>query len=293
MFNKERVSCGLIFHNFCNFQCYLQDMSRLSFFKIILQQVHLKHYQFYSILFISTNNCHCESDWRLVIGIYFLTQELSLGQWCRTWIHSKINMFCFNWQVYHMLPCSYVAQTQTLAWRNSESNQRDRRPGWAQFASWMRMEKAFQMEGTAKCCCLVTQSCPTLYDPWTAARQASLSFTISRSLLKLTSTESVMASNHLILCHPRLFLTSIFPNIRVFSNESARHIRWQKYWGFSISPSNEYLGLIFFRIDWFDLLTVQRTLKSLLQHHSSKASIQCSAFFMVQLSHPYMTTGKP
>ena len=110
MFNKERVSHGLIFPNFCNFQCYPQDMSLLSFFKIILQQVHLKHYQFYSILFISTNNCHCESDWRLVIGIYFLTQELSLGQWCRTWIHSKINMFCFNWQVYHMLPCPYVGK---------------------------------------------------------------------------------------------------------------------------------------------------------------------------------------
>ena len=109
------------------------------------------------------------------------------------------------------------------------------------------------------------------------------------------SIESVMLSNHLVLCHPFLLLTSIFPSIRVFSNESALHIRWPKYWSFifSISLSNEYSGLISFRIDWLDLLAVQRTLKSLLQHHSSKASILwCSAFFMVQLLHPYMTTGK-
>ena len=125
--------------------------------------------------------------------------------------------------------------------------------------------------------------------------QASLSITNSQSLPKLMSTESVMASNHLILCHLLLLLTSIFPSIRVFSNESALHIRWPKYWtfSFSISPSNEHSGLISFRMDWLDLLAVQRTLKSLLQHHSSKASILwCSAFFMVQLSHPYMTTGK-
>ena len=131
--------------------------------------------------------------------------------------------------------------------------------------------------------------------PWPAARQASLSFTISQSLLRLMSIESVMLSNHLVLCHPFLLLTSIFPSIRVFSNESALHIRWPKYWSFifSISLSNEYSGLISFRIDWLDLLAVQRTLKSLLQHHSSKASILwCSAFFMVQLLHPYMTTGK-
>ena len=131
--------------------------------------------------------------------------------------------------------------------------------------------------------------------PWTAARQASLSFTISRSLLKLMSVELVMPSNHLILCHPLLLLPSIFPRIRVFSNELALCIRWQKYWSFSfsISPSNEYSGLISFRMDWLDLLAVQGTLKSLLQHHSSKASVlQCSAFFIVQLSHPYMTTGK-
>ena len=129
--------------------------------------------------------------------------------------------------------------------------------------------------------------------PWTAACQASLSFTISQSLLKLMSTESVVPFNHLFPCCPLLLLLSIFPSIRVFSSGSALHIKYPKYWSFSISPSNEYSGLITFRIDWFDLFAVQRTLKSLLQHHSSKASIlQCSAFFMVQLSHPYMTTGK-
>ena len=130
--------------------------------------------------------------------------------------------------------------------------------------------------------------------PWTAAHQASLSITNSPSLLKLMSIESVMPSNHLILCH-RLLLPSIFPSIRVFSNESALRIRWPKYWSFSfsINPSNEYSGLISFRMDWLGLLAVQGTLKNLLQLHSSKASIlQCSAFLMVQLSHPYITTGK-
>ena len=125
--------------------------------------------------------------------------------------------------------------------------------------------------------------------PWTAAHQASLSITNSWSLLKLMSIESVMPSNHLILCYTLLLLPSIFPSIRVFSNKSALHIRWPKYWSFSfsISPSNEYSKLISFRIDWFDLLAVQGTLKSLLQHHSSKASIlRHSAFFMVQHSHP-------
>ena len=127
------------------------------------------------------------------------------------------------------------------------------------------------------------------------ARQASLSVTNSQSLLKLTSIESVMPSNHLILCCPLHLLPSIFPSIRVFSNESALHIRWPKYWSFSfnIRPSNERSGLISFRTDWLDLLAVQGTLKSLLQHHSSKASILWhSAFFIVQLSHPYMTAGK-
>ena len=131
--------------------------------------------------------------------------------------------------------------------------------------------------------------------PWTAACQASLSITNSRSLLQLMSIETMMPSNHLILCHLLLLLPSIFPNIKVFSSESVFHIRWPKFWSFSfsISPSNEYSGLISFRIDWFDLLAVQGTLKSILHHHSSKASILwLSAFFIVQLSHPYMNTGK-
>ena len=131
--------------------------------------------------------------------------------------------------------------------------------------------------------------------PWTTACQASLSITNSWSLFKLMSTESVMPSNHLILCHPLLLQPSIFPSIRVFSNESALQIRLPKCWSFSfnISPSNEHSGLISFRMDWLDLLAVQGTLKSLLQHHTSKASIlQHSAFFIVQLSHSYMTTGK-
>ena len=131
--------------------------------------------------------------------------------------------------------------------------------------------------------------------PWTTAHQASLSITNSQSPPKLMSIESVMPSSHLILCYPLLLLPSIFPSIRVFSNESAILIRWPKYWSFSfnISPSNEHPGLISFRMDWLDLLAVHGTLNSLLQHHSSKASIlQCSAFFILQLSHPYMTTGK-
>ena len=131
--------------------------------------------------------------------------------------------------------------------------------------------------------------------PWTAARQASLSIINSRSLLKLMSIESVMPSNHLILCCSLLLPPSVFPSIRVFSSESVLHITWPKYWSFSfsISPSNEHSGLISFRMDWLDLLAVQGTLKSLLQHHSSKASIHlCSAFFIVQLSHSYITRGQ-
>ena len=142
---------------------------------------------------------------------------------------------------------------------------------------------------------LFSCSVVTLCNPRAAAQQASLSFTISWSLLKLTSIELVMPSNHLVLCRPLLFLPSVFPSIRVVSNELAVCIRWPKYqsFSFSVSPSSEYSGLISFRIDWFDLLALQVILKSLLQHHSSKASIlECSAFFMVQLSHPYMTTGK-
>ena len=132
--------------------------------------------------------------------------------------------------------------------------------------------------------------------PWTAACQSCLSFTIFQSLLKLMSIESVTPHKHLILCCPHLLLPSVFPSITVFSNESALCIRWPKYWSFNfnISPSNEAPGVISFRMDWLDPLAVQGTLKSLLQHHSSKASIlQLSAFFIVQLSHPYMTTKKP
>ena len=131
--------------------------------------------------------------------------------------------------------------------------------------------------------------------PWTEAHHAFLSTTNSQSLFKLMSVESVMPSNHLILCRPLLLPPSIFPSIRVFSSESVLHIRWPKYWSFSfiISPSSEYSGLISFRMEWMDILAVQVTRKILLQHHSSKASIiQCSTFFIVQLSHPYMTTGK-
>ena len=131
--------------------------------------------------------------------------------------------------------------------------------------------------------------------PWTTARQASLSITNSQSSTKPMSIESVMPSNHLILCHPFFLPPLIFPSIRVFWNESTFHIRWLKYWSFSfsITPSNKHPGLISFRMDWLDLLAVQATLKSLLQHHSSKVSILWhSAFFRVQLSHPYMTTGK-
>ena len=139
-------------------------------------------------------------------------------------------------------------------------------------------------------------SCVWLFaTPWTATHHASLSITNSQSLLKLMSIESVMPSNYFILCHPLLLLPSIFPSIRVFSNESTLCIRWPKYWSFSfnISPSNACSGVISFRMDWLDLLAVQGTFKSLLQHHSSKASILWhSTFFMVQLSHPYMTTGK-
>ena len=147
-----------------------------------------------------------------------------------------------------------------------------------------------------QCCAIVLQPLSHVQlfaTPWNAAYQASLSFTISQSLRKLMPVELVMPSTHLILCHPLLLLSSVFPNIRVFSSESALRIGWQKYWSFNISPSNEYSGLISFRTDWFDLLAVQRTLKNPLQHHSSKASIlHHSAFFMVQFSHPYMTTGK-
>ena len=136
----------------------------------------------------------------------------------------------------------------------------------------------------------ITQSCPTLCD----TMNHSLFITNSRSSPKPMSIELVMPSNHLILCPPLLFLPEIFPSIRVFANESALRIRWPNYWSFSVSPSSVYSELISFKMDWLDLLAVQGTLKSLIQHHSSKASIlQCSAFFIVHLSHPYMTNGKP
>ena len=139
------------------------------------------------------------------------------------------------------------------------------------------------------------EPCPTLCHPTDCSTPGFPFFTISRSLFKLMSIKLVMPSNHLILWHPLLLLPSIFPSIRVFSNESILHIRWPKYWSFSfsISPSNEYSGLISFRMDWLDHLAVQGTLRSSFQHQSSKASVlQRSAFFIVQLSHPYMTTGK-
>ena len=144
------------------------------------------------------------------------------------------------------------------------------------------------------CCgCSVIKSCLTLCDPGTAALQAFLYLAISWSFIKVMSTELVMPSNHLIPCHPLLLLPSVFPSIRVYSNELALRVRWPKYCNYSLGPSSEYTGLISSRIYWFDLLVVQETLKSLLQHHSSKASIPlCSAFFVVQLSRPYMTTGK-
>ena len=142
---------------------------------------------------------------------------------------------------------------------------------------------------------IFVQLCPTLCDPWTAAHQVSQSFTISWSLLRLTPIELIIPSNHLYLSYPLFLLPSISPRIRVFSNQSALSNKWPKHWSFSISlsPSNEYLGSISFRIDWLDLLAVKGTLKRLLHYHSSKASILwCSAFLIVQLSHPYMTTGK-
>ena len=140
---------------------------------------------------------------------------------------------------------------------------------------------------------LVAQSCPNPCDPMECSMPGFPVHHQSQNLLKLMSIELVMPSTHLILCCPLLLLPSIFPSIRVFSNELALRIRWPKYWSFSIRPSNKYSGLISFRISWLDLLAVQGTLKSLLQHHSSKASVLwCSAFFMVQLSHPYMTTEK-
>ena len=163
-------------------------------------------------------------------------------------------------------------------------------PSWIPWGTWLRPSA-----GERGCCCSsVTKS--DSVTPWTAAHQASLSFTISQSLLKLMSIQSVMPSNHLIFCCPLRLLPLIFPSIRVFSSESALCIRWPKDWSFnfSINPFNVYSGLISFRIDWFDLLAVQGTLKSFLRPYSSKALILChSAFFMVQLSYPYIIMEKP
>ena len=162
------------------------------------------------------------------------------------------------------------------------------------------MSSPHSLQESSKCSSVQLLSCVWLFGtPWTAARQASLSITNSRSPPKPMSIESVMPSNHLILCHPLLFLPSIFTNIRAFSNESALRIRWPKYWSFSlnISPSNEHSGLISFRMNWLDLLAVQRTLKSLLEHHSSKATILWYSSWLLYsqlfiVSHPYMTTVK-
>ena len=162
-------------------------------------------------------------------------------------------------------------------------------------ASWNTLPEYYIMNTLAVVVLQLLSHILLFMTPRTAAHQASMSFTISQGLLKLMSIELVMPSNHLILCHPFLLLPSIFPSITVFSNESAIRIWWPKCcsFSFSISPSNEYSGLISFRIDWFDLLAVQRTLKSLLQYHSLKVSIlRHSAFFIIQLSHPYMTAGK-
>ena len=169
--------------------------------------------------------------------------------------------------------------------------------GWYHWLSGHEFEQTQgESEGQGSLSSAQLLSCVRLsVTPWTTACQATLSITSFQGLLKLTYIESVMPSNHLILYHPLLLLPSIFPSIRVFSNESALHIRWPKYWSFSfsISPSNEHSGLISFRMDWLDLLAVQGTLKSLLQHHNLKASILWhSAFFIVQFSHSYMTTGK-
>ena len=163
------------------------------------------------------------------------------------------------------------------------------------FVDWSCHNKISQTR-RLKQCCSVAQSCQTLCDPMICSMTVfPFTITISQSLLKLMSVESVMPSNHLVLCHPLLPLPSVFPSFRVFSNDSALCIRWPQCWSFnfSISPSNEYSGLISFRIGWFDLLAVQGALRNLLQHQCSKASVlQHSAFFMVQLSHLYMTTGK-
>ena len=185
-----------------------------------------------------------------------------------------------------------ILQARILKWVAVPSSRGSSQPGDPAHISYVSALAGGFFTSSTTCCCSVPQSCTTICDPMDCSTLCFLVLPISWSLLKLMSIESVMPSNHLILCLP-LFLPSIFPSIRAFSNESALHIRWPKYWSFSfsISPSNGYSGLISLRIDWFDPFAVQGTLRSLL--HSSKASIIWhSTFFMVQLSHPYMTTGK-
>ena len=198
----------------------------------------------------------------------------------------------------------FVSISFRYHWTHCDGKSRDRRRWWC--AAEMELltpvcsrldalqsPRLFRILFWTIVVCSATKSCLILCNPMDCSTPGFLFLTISLSLFKLISMESVILSNHVILCCPLLLLPSIFPSIRVFSNESPLQIRWPKYWSFSISPSSEYSGLIYFRINCFDLLDVQGTLKSLLQHHNLKASIlQCSAFFMIQFSHPYMTTGK-
>ena len=223
-----------------------------------------------------TIGTHSQQKWKVaLLLIHWIQCKLFSLVTVRHWnffcplseFQSYVAFYCvhciFSYSVFFII-CYYVSYTNT----------------------YLRVQSQFSW---------VALSCPALCNLVDCSTQASLSITSCWSLLKLMSIESVMPSNHLILCRPLLLLPSIFPSIRVSSNELVLCIRWSKYWSlsFSISPSNEYSGLISFRMDWFNLLAVQETLKSLLQHHSLKALIlRCSAFFMVQLSHPYMTTGK-
>ena len=204
------------------------------------------------------------------------------------WSRNEKTIYPLSQSVFHHFHQMFTEQSQ------SSEHEDESMPCPGLTCDFLR--KALLGQPYVLCCCSsVTSHVRLLVAPGTAARQASLSLTVSWSLFKLMSIELVMPSNHLILCCPLLLLPSIFPNIRGFSNEPALHIRWPNDWSlsFSISPSKECSGLIYFRNDWFHLLEVQGTLKSLLQNHSSKASILGhSAFFMVQLSHPYRTTGK-
>ena len=203
------------------------------------------------------------------------------------YIHLKCSLYFLSFpQIYLLATCSlFFPMSQNVIWYHTYTRSR-----LLQYCKLFLPENMFHFSSV-----LSLSHIQLFATPRTEACQTSLSITNSWSLLKLMSTEAVMPSSHLILCHPLLLQPSIFPSIRVFTNESALPIRWPKFWSFSFnnSPSNEYPGLISFRMDWLYLLSVQRTLKSFLQHHSSKASIiWCSAFFIIQLLHPYMTTGK-